>query len=234
MQKHVLLYWFRGGSTLLQACIRDRRFQGKERNSFFLATLPEQTVLCRDGSLYGKNQEEGFETAVYRFHMGDDTGKLTVNRVGQFSQPKIVMFVRDGRNQIASYINMKGADAADRSTSKNFSRWCEGFKNRVDCIKELRQKYQDDFLVLKMEDLEQNKYASIEEMFLFYGVKPDATHLKETIQRVEKSFAESNKHSSFTNNEEMHQRWLGWTPQQREIFNRIAGASQGYLGYELA
>ncbi len=243
MKQGMLLYWYRGGSTLIQSVLHGEAtypvVEGWQSgpNCCYLENTNPPKICVFDYSLNLQSSVlPPFDYCVWRAHMGDGPGneehKKCIALMNDDS--KIIMLCRDGRNQIASHmrINPHEESYKVRNTLESFERYCFGFHYRVEFIRYLREHLNNRFKLIKFEDLLISPLEVVSSIYDFWGISLDKSRLVENISHVGKKPNEPLAHSSFGTIENVNIRWHNWTEDQKVMFNKIAGKSLSYLEYE--
>lgn len=240
--------YYRAGSSLFHNLINST---GSSLDLHYLPTIPRNTYRVKyvSGPDLDLMKESKHPIAV-SVHVGNWWGRLPSDNIpGPFESPspmkwsrkelskltgewKFISLIRDGRNHIASLINKKESlekALFEKDPEEYFRIECKAFRNRarvaLDCSS------WENYRIFRFEDLVQNPVGTITNMFSYFGLKKD----KDYYSKVASSYFNPNKannHSSFSDNSKMNYRWHGWTPEQREVFNEIAGQELVDLGYE--
>jgi len=150
---------------------------------------------------------------------------------------KFVNILRDGRNLIESTRFHRGGveeELNKQDPGDYFKQLCMAFRNKARVALQTQLLLgRDVYRILKFEDMMEEPLKFMNDLYKFlYDLPADNVILKKKIAQIR---APKNNHSSFlgqTKIEDMKQRHMSWTEQEREMFREIAGKEQEELGYK--
>jgi hypothetical protein len=134
---------------------------------------------------------------------------------------KIVVLIRDGRNQIESWRE------SDKHKSESFEEMCVGYNNRVSHINHMSENF--DTHIIKFEDLIKNTSGVVENMYNFLNLKITEEHIKYCNSVIKKDHF---GHSSFGSLDDINNRWKSWSKQELSTFKNISGKYFRMMNYE--
>jgi hypothetical protein len=227
------------------------------KDSFWLPTVPEKTCPCENLLAEGQSIENSLSSSppfnffAWHTQIGDWWGQCKSKEVPapyEVNTPvrygpdeirslpgndwKVIYLVRDGRNQIASLINIFGGIEEQRYLSEPkdyFEVLCKAFRNRarlaVDCQNQL-----DNFKLFRFEDFIKNHQAIMKQMYNFAGLSINLKFIKAAYKlTISKEIGKY--HSSFPSKSKFSNRWENWSQWEKDTFYSIAGKELFELGY---
>ncbi|HBH06236.1 MAG TPA: hypothetical protein DDX92_06510 [Flavobacteriales bacterium] len=170
-----------------------------------------------------------------------------------FPDKKVIMIIRDGRDQVSSFARASnfhkksyGLSKIARMTLKYYSGYsfyqgCHYFKkNARQFIKNTRKWSDEKYLVIRFEHLENQTAEEIKRVFHFWGVEIDENtiHAMENCEIIGSSFTPKSEYRNrWKPRQKSHSfqpvgRWKNWNVLKKITFKLIAGKELILLGYE--
>jgi len=235
MQQVMIFMSYRTGSktllNMLGAAVRDisdkeDKFRKIFRGSFLATTQPKDTcpvIYRRDGAdiIQIQNQlKDDFSNIIYWTRFENEIPSL-------FSLPnlsklngdlKFITIIRDGRNQIESWMNFRGQKKPKSvEGDKPFIDMCEGWVKRAKHTKLLIENF--NCKLVKFEDLIIDPKLCFYDIMSFIGLEPDNLYLDSI--------------SDILNSEKTDDKikWKNWNEWKLNTFYSIAEDEMKYFNY---
>lgn len=237
MRRVFFLSTARSGSTFMECMLRGEidttvlALSGKDPEKMLLpAPVWLHTLPPRQCQFYGMNgpcidslitQTRKADVAeAYSMRMPTTAGKAWFNSLGE-GDWKFIYLLRDPRNRIES------ACAGNPAVREMvFRQECAVAKTSIPYLLEMMN--DPRFKAFRFEDLVVNPLEALKKMFLFAGFKLNVEFYKKLIP---KWYKQSN--SSFCDKGVgANERWLSWTPKEKEYFKKEVGSYLAKLSYE--
>lgn len=232
----LILFGYRGGSQLLRQFLSTDDHPDIEwehsQNCVWVPTKEPKTCLIEDANTsFRLTKLKAPVRCLWWMHFANQT--VAVQKyVELIDDVRVVNFVRDPRNQIASMAKLKGLDSSDPKYAAWFRAQCEAFKHRVQVIQSL-EKAGEKVGTFRMEDLLDSPSSKVREIYDFLELEPDRGAVRKVSWSLPNSRRHKLAHSSFGTIKGVNERWKNLDERDLELFSHIAGAEFEHLGYSL-
>jgi len=145
----------------------------------------------------------------------------------EFNTWQFIYLVRDGRCQIESLRNLKGGieeKLNQQDPEDYFKVLCMGFRNRARLVVESKKHWPNKVHIFHYIDFIRDPINIVEQMFRAGGLILDREKI--TIPST------GDIHSSFGKVRMIDNRYINWTEEEKDVFNKIAGQENKELGYQ--
>lgn len=206
----IFLLSYRNGSTLLLRLLGDSNKTVKQKGEGAFTTTTKPPQLCK----FYRHKEPIKPSYLYWYRLGNDN----INFLPAGS--RYVALIRDGRNQIASWLAHQKKFGGRKATVEEM---CQGVINRWNIIKRSKSK------IIKFEDLVTDPVGKTVRLFESIGLKPDieAIQVADQLDPYKKQHL---AHSSYTN-QDFNTRWKQLPKRQQDLINHTITPTLKEQGY---
>lgn len=165
-------------------------------------------------------------------NMSPTSWNYQVLNLKKFEETAFVGLIRDGRNYVASMMNIKGGVEEQKmrwDERDYFQVLCKGWRNRARIFID-NQNMCKHFRIYKFEDLVENPIEQTREILeLGLRIPADVSKIRENFSKI----TNVANHSSFDEAGNYNNRWKNFNTWQKNMFMEIAGKELEELEYNV-